>query len=416
MPELFTYDTVDPYGTVPSSNLFSSLQQTDHYIADAFGSPLSFCPDYRLGEIIRRRIPRRATWREREQGFFDSGVYTAPVWNQEPFWRQRPAPLIDHYAHVSLEDPAMVAFTEDEAHGELDRQTRMKPGRYLKRYFSEALTAKQIAYLAEWFVSGSRPPVSMDGAMALTSSGDEITEVYASSISSCMEGQDCVRVYAAGDLAVAFWRADDEEITARCLCWPHRGVYGRTYPDPDASDYARALVQAMEARGWKHERLHDEGFCGARIRKIAAGCGAWVMPYLDLDYGLDDCGRVWRMARSGEYVAERTDGLLYLDDTSWTCDGCGSGMSDDHERYTVCVSVWNGAPGCEHDFCQSCRDSVTFDCAGSGAIFSVTVPSVEVDGHLWARGIAEARPELQFHAATNTFSTRRPNSAAEAVQ
>ncbi len=416
MPDLFTFDTIRALGAVvPSNVVLGSLQQVDQYIVQRFGGPVDFGPEGAGPDPIIRYVSRRATWREREAARFEQDLYKVPAWSQARFWIQRPPNLIDHFAHVSTDDTRMIAFTEDEAKGEADRQTRIKPGRYLKRYFSNVLDDKRIAYLAEWFASGARPLVDVSGGLELAKTSDEIVDVYASDIESCMAYEKCVRVYGAGDLAVAVWRDADGEVAARCLCWPARGVYGRVYPDVDECDFACALVQAMGAQGWVHERVHDQGFGGARILMIRTADDDYVMPYLDLGYGVDDHGDIWRMARNGEFSSEETDGVLRVDQPSWTCDCCSDGFRDGDDSHTIFRQVRDGAPHHDGEYCTRCRDQYTFYCHGSDTDFDKDVPSILVDGETWAEAIAEATPGLRYDSETDSFVTDTSSPEAEAA-
>ncbi len=415
MPDLFTYDTTYANGVVtPSDQMFGSLLQVDHHIA-ALGGPTRFQAGPGAATQIIRLAPRRASWREREAARANQGVYQAPVWQRETFWARRAPALLDHFAHVAIDDPRMIAFTEDDAKGEADRQTRIKPGRYLKRYFSNVLDDKRIAYLAEWFAGGARPPVNVSGGLELARTSDEIVDVYASDVESCMAYEKCVRVYGAGDLAVAVWRDAEGEVAARCLCWPTRGVYGRVYPDVDECDFACALIQTMEARGWVHERVHDQGFGGARILMIRNASDDYVMPYLDLGYGVDDHGDVWRMARDGEFTSEDTDGVLRVDQPTWNCDRCGDGFHDGDDSHTIFRRVRASAPDDDGEYCTHCRDRHTFYCHGSETDFDDNVPSIQVDGERWARAVAEAAPGLRYDSETESFVTVALAAKAEAA-
>jgi hypothetical protein len=45
------------------------------------------------------------------------------------------AKIEDHFAHISVQDGAMISYTPDAAKGELDIQVRTKPGRYLTKFY-----------------------------------------------------------------------------------------------------------------------------------------------------------------------------------------------------------------------------------------------------------------------------------------
>ena len=363
------------------------------------------------------RIVRPSTWQEVAARRLNRCEWKRPVWMSEDFWCNRSAELHQHFAHVSTDDAAMIAFTPDAAKGEANRQTRMKPGRYLTRFFPE-LGAKKIAFMAEWWVSGTRPVVALEGSMALATTGDEIVSVYEADVDSCMQGEDCVRVYAAGDLAVAYWTDGDGEVTARALCWPEKAVYGRVYPAPDNENegderaFGTALQQAMEAKGWTSARLRGQGFNGARLLKIAdENEGGYVMPYLDHGYGVNDNGCEWEMHSSYEYSCDSTSGWIGGEPSyDWTCDHCDEGQYDDSHSTEVVTYFRNGHPCGEQYWCQHCVDHHAFTCEGLDVV--VSVPSVEVDGQTYAEAHAlhlESFGEL-FRNADGDFTHDEPEA------
>jgi hypothetical protein len=81
-------------------------------------------------------------WRARERERFSDGEYEGLPCE----WADL-EPITDHFAHLSTEDGAQVAFTPDEGKGQLDIQVRMKPGRYLNKFYPH-LTGDQVRALA----------------------------------------------------------------------------------------------------------------------------------------------------------------------------------------------------------------------------------------------------------------------------
>lgn len=390
MPTLYTYETTwNGSRTDPGCRLFATPFQAESAMREACGSAVKvYDRAYSDTPDVYRHTVRPATWQERERALFDTHVYTCPVWEGERWWMNRPQEVVEHYTHVSLDDPSMVAFTASADHGERDRQTRMKPGKYLKRFFGDVLSDKRIAFYAEWFATGSKPSVDFEGTFGLATTGDEIKEVYAGRISSCMEGEDCVRVYAAGDLAIAYWTDPCGNYVARALCWPEKQIYGRIYPEPRDENAGVALRQAMAAKGWKDENVSDGGFNGARILKIDGDCGGWVMPYIDRQYGVSYAGKFWVMAKNGaDYDCGSTSG--YIGDDRRDCDHCGAPVHED-DTYVVALGYserYGG--GISHaSYCESCYSARTYHCGGSDETFDDDVESVDVDGWTWCRGVA----------------------------
>ena len=80
-------------------------------------------------------------WFEREKARFDAGEYQPVPWPEN--LTQYPG----HFLHLSETTPGNVAFTQSSAHGERDRQTTIKPGKYLTKYFPD-LPPPEVARLA----------------------------------------------------------------------------------------------------------------------------------------------------------------------------------------------------------------------------------------------------------------------------
>lgn len=343
-------------------------------------------------------IIRPLGWEEREAYRFENGSYLHPVWANEAFWGNRSRELVEHYAHRSVEDSNLIAFTENADKGARDIQTRMKAGRYLKKFFPD-LPAKKIAFMAEWAQRGQRPPVDF-GVLDLkfASTSKEIEDVYEHGPNSCMSGDEAVRVYGAGDLAVAYLeprhRDPDSElsaITARALVWPERKAMGRVYPTPDnySSDGFSSEGEAKSMQDQLFDRLKAEGytsfyedgaiFDGARLLAIPYPPGSdpvgnnWVMPYIDNNrFDGDGKDGFFRIEHNGRWSAGDTCGYTagpYRQDgeSKGTCDECAARVPDDD--LTV-VGIDTGPEGetlcCTQAFCPSCVQHSTFVCDGSG--------------------------------------------------
>lgn len=341
-------------------------------------------------------------WRTREQERLDSGTYTllSRAWrhsywfrygmegntldeylnNNDHCWPPYTAPYLNHFAHVSLTDGAMIAFTENDAKGIADRQTKMKPGKYLTKFFSHVLTPLQITELATAF-SAEFAPMELQFA----SDADDIEHVYRSGPSSCMSygansyssSEHPVRAYAGPDLQVAYIARGDDDVTARAIVWPAKKRFGRIYGD------AGRLKPLLVAAGYSTGSM-----VSARISAIEDE-GQYVVPYVDgISYGERD-GR-YIVLGHGDINLQRTDGLS---GSAFTCDHCGDGMSEDDGFY------------CEDDgetMCEDCHGNHRFycerlerDCAGM---------SYMVNGERWSEaafdryGATCARTEDYFPA------------------
>lgn len=357
---------------------------------------------------------RRATWQEREQAFFDTNTYQRPPWYAEPFWIE-PA---GHYAHISLDDPTKIAFTENADKGERDIQTRMKPGKYLTKFFPD-LTPKQVAFYAEWFVKGTKPAPNL-GEVQFASTEEAIRHVYDEGPHSCMKhSHSGVEVYAAGDLSVAYIedlnRPEGKTVIARALCWPEKKVYGRVYPTPNENwmtDGWTSRDEAESVRFGLEQKLRGMGFNrgdfeGARLLRKDDGFGGLIGPYLDGDHHyLIDRGTHLEITDdedSADYDACCTDGTLDRNSrTTWSCDFCGDGYEDDEHQYAVYHGTRNGGQPrhystlaacsyCQENssgiyYCEATEEHFAFNHVSSREVFTSTSGITET----WNENYAEA--------------------------
>lgn len=260
--------------------------------------------------------------------------------------------LSKHFAHVAKSDPSKIAFVEDDAKGRADRITVMKPGRFLTKFFSDVLTPEEIGDLANRFIARSKP-----GTLHFAKTADEIERVYLEGPSSCMahdasdyqSSEHPVRVYAAGDLQVAYIVRGD--ITARAVVWPEKKIYGRIYGDADR------LRPALEKEGY------TEGYLtGARLLRIEDD-GYLICPYLDGDCTVRDEGDY--LVIGGDIDADSTSGLI--EDYRISCECCGDRINPHRDDYSyVQVDRW----GNQEVYCSHCEENRTVYCEHE----EITVP------------------------------------------
>jgi len=318
-------------------------------------------------------IELRSPWMEREQGKFDSGEYTPVLWHEEKWWQDSEFYHI-HFAHVALKDATKLAFTESAVKGELDRQLVVRPGKYLKRYFSHVLTAEQIRdYATQWAA------VNEELSYKIATEPDDIEYVYDNGPSSCMHGHSAPRVYGAGDLGIAYLIDDCDDITARVLCWPEKKIYGRIYGD------AERLKSALEQDGFHMDNGNE--FEGARmLREDGPHYGTSVCPSIDLGYGVNIVSHD-RMVMSKRCEFSSTD-AGYIGGEE--CGRCGEnfcsedeGGYDNSNGYHICQScleyhyMWCTAceEYCDSDegvstgdswYCEHCKDDHVCECIKCG--------------------------------------------------
>ena len=388
------------------------------YCIQLFMTPLAadaaVTQTYRLNPAHFEAFPMRvrpATWQEREETWMCRGDYVAPVWRSENWW-ETSTPRRDHYAHISLEDTTMLAYTASDADGERDRQTRVKPGRYLTKYFADVLTPKQIAYYAEWWVKGVRPSENVEVQFASTP--EDIARVYTQCAArSCMDNthgsrftdpeHHPARVYGAGDLSLAYVNGPDGVPVSRALCWPEKKAFFRVYPTPgEGSGGGDNLWTQLKAMGWEDIYANTALFEGARLLQIRNADAEWVMPYLDLSYGVKrgtgEQSDFWIMTREGyDYKCDMQDGTLtggdedededdYEDSTM--CEDCENRIYYNNE-VTYYEEVVAHGPRVfarhERTVCQDCRTENSFFCDGVEENIADTVGSVEVGFNQYSR-------------------------------
>lgn len=332
--------------------------------------------------FIRKRAPssppsgdEEEPWHARERERFATGTYRAVPWAKCSI--NKP----EHYAHFSLDAPGMVAFTPSAEHGRLDRQLRVRIGRYLEHWL--LLEADDVRYWTDEFRR------QFPATVRFASSADEIERVYTHGPNSCMShsashyntrGIHPTRVYAAGDLQIAYIGADDddERITARCVVWPARKLCSwRIYGDE------AVLERALRDLGYK-----QGNFGGARLARIPCG-DTYIMPYLDGIQSVDDDGDCFIIAEDGEYSAANTDGLL--EDCGRRCANCDCRIGT-YEYY----ANPDGDTLCEDCYCELCTSCNRCD----NDIFRDD--SITVDGDDWCEHCANRHATQCAHCGDYT--------------
>lgn len=318
-------------------------------------------------------------WREREARRFYDGLYYPVPWDSEG-WYQRSEMCKDHYAHISVETDVRIAYTPNEDMGIADRQTRIKPGRYLEQYFGERLNGDTIRrFVSEFSI------LHEDIKVKFAKTADEIERVYMNGPTSCMDNRHAhtfkskkhpVRVYAGPDLAVAYLDKPATEIrkkvcrhcthleggcpdgapsrceggkdsifSARAVVWPEKKIYGRIYGDTDR------LALALKRDGFKSGPLE-----GARITRITMrgidGNGVekdgFVAPYIDDPRNIRDDGTYLILDRNGTHQTGQSG---FAADNRMVCVECNL------PQHTMGGRVLSPNGQALVDMCQGCWDT-----------------------------------------------------------
>jgi len=301
------------------------------------------------------------SWRTREAGRFDNGMYKAlPAIITEAQWFVGSDASRNHFAHRANSDPSKVAFTESPEKGMDDKQTVIPINRYLARYFGDRLRSEEIAKLSALYTAPEHSLTIGSDAQAFHFAYSEQDVKSESSMhSSCMRytrqyfGTPChpAETYAAGDLAIAYITCPDDSarVIARAIIWPEKMSFVRVYGVDETIRVA--LVDMLETLGYS--RADD--WRGARIRAIEFD-GRVMVPYIDgeitsLEY--DDDDDVMTVSRHGNVDGSSTRGWAHSNSGRVSCEHCGDRVCEDDTRHVGnemwcddCVS--NGAIFCEY--------------------------------------------------------------------
>jgi hypothetical protein len=332
-------------------------------------------------------------WRERERQRFEAGKYTRP--NRELNDYCRPS----HFVHVSLDKPALLAYTPSEEYGRADRQVRKRVSTYLAE-FCPALAAEERDALEAEHVA------AFSVKLRFAKTPGEIRGVYttydqrAAGVNvSCMrydvdryhgEGMHPTEVYGDSDLQVAYLTNDEGETTHRALIWPAKKVYSRVYGDCPSFHAALQSLGYVKSSGY-YTAPGNPSLAGARVRAIELDTrGSYLMPYIDEAESVELlAGGEWfqlRKGSGGSHACHETDGTT---GDGQTCDRCDGHVDEDDTSSVVASFDYRGRPAGYATWCQRCAENYAFYCEGVGETISDDVGSVEVDGRTYARPYAE---------------------------
>ena len=182
-------------------------------------------------------------------------------------------PPEEHFIHVSRYNKSQVAYVQSPEHGERDRQTSVKFGKYLRQHFDH-LTDPEVAEAASLY----RKEMIGDIDVKFARTRAEIREVYEEGPDSCMshnassymtQGVHPCEIYATPDCSIAYVERDGR-ITGRTVINEVQKNYVRIYGDE------MVLQEGLDMLGYKQGSLN-----GCSLLLLRTDSDQVVAPYLD---------------------------------------------------------------------------------------------------------------------------------------
>ncbi|WP_207184005.1 hypothetical protein [Methylobacterium indicum] len=285
--------------------------------------------------------------------------------------------ITEHYAY--LNDEGRVSYVPSEEYGAAGRRHDVTAGSYLNRFYTALSPSEVELYEAR---------LRYEGQLQITDDPKRAVEIYQNGPSSCMSGKfkqygekhHPVEAYFAGDLALAYLE-DNGEIIARCLIWPEKKLYTRAYGD------LAKIKSLLRAEGYS-----QGDFFGAKMQRLTHMYDRrdfFILPFVDKSDSyagspaslcVVDRGDHFEISERFEgYHCAQTSGLMNVDrtvdednepDPNYDCQRCGYDESD-LDLSDVVVSV----TGSTEVWCDDCRNSNSFRCAGSRQWVCEDVPN-----------------------------------------
>jgi hypothetical protein len=324
------------------------------------------------------------SWHDREIERFNTGEYL-PLCDELTCASQiyETAHNLNLFAHVAKKNPALIAYTKDAQKGAQDKQSLLSIESFVKMVCvnNNAELQALIIDLQTRYAKANAPQ-----QFKLATTPDDIERVYtnyardsrAVSVSCMRYGHDetnwpkvdskpfhPVRVYGAGDLAIAYLTDSAGKTTARTLVWPEHKIYSRMYADNDA------LHNALKEAGYSKSSYYgtSKSLCGARLLLVESDHGDYIAPYLD-EIGnalLSDNDLI--IDAEGDYICQSTNGTAEQKQEGECCEHCGDSYDEEDMGTVYTDSRQRGG----ETWCRHCRDSDAFYCEGTEEYYSDNV-------------------------------------------
>lgn len=257
--------------------------------------------------------------------------------------------LLLEWPHVSVNDPARVAYTRSPEHGEADRQTVTSLGKYLRRHFNVPDHEIRDACAQ-----------AKGGVVHITRDMDRMIWAVQNGPSSCMQDDDWddrshpYNVYDPSHGWALAYRVEvdadgDEQCVARALVYEDGDdkCFVRTYRKSTGYSYSDEGMEAtLREMGYENVSGWPDGARLARLERW----GDIVLPYIDgCNQRVADRGSYLEIDDYGHLSGENTNGLASREHAG-SCDRCDEDIDDEDDLHTV------GRPDEEVTVCEHCRD------------------------------------------------------------
>jgi hypothetical protein len=265
-----------------------------------------------------------------------------------------------HHAHISVEDPRLIAYYPSLKHlmdshqaGDPNlRAVKVKLGKYLTAYKDAlGLSEVQIKEAVEKYNGHLAAKVGWKVDFIAHDDPEGWFKVYAmkGEFTSCMTGNESVKLYAhdKSTLRLAYIESGDGKAIARCI----------VRDEGDDTGYVRLYGESEDARVFLRSWLADNGYpkqtslegCLLPLVEAHGGDGAYVCPYIDsgnssaqmADIKTIEGVKYLRICEDGDYKCGNTDGTCSSyddededeDEDIYECGDCGSRTHRDEITY-----------------------------------------------------------------------------------